>query len=63
MKWRALNAVVELRRTAANAVVLADILIYASSEAEKAAALRLLPNRIRTLQFRAQRALTALEES
>ena len=60
-EWRALNAVVELRRTAADCVVLADALIYAESATDKAAALRMLPRRIRALQFRAARCLTALD--
>ena len=60
-EWRTLNAIVELRRTAADAVTLADTIIYSATESEKAAALRMLPNRIRALQFRAARCLTALE--
>ena len=51
----------ELRRTAANVVMLADTIIYSTTESEKAAALRMLPNRIRALQFRAARCLTALD--
>jgi hypothetical protein len=61
-EWQALNAVVELRRTAADCVVLADTIIYAESEAAKADALRMLPRRVRALMFRATRCLTALEE-
>jgi hypothetical protein len=61
-EWQALNAVVELRRTAADCVVLADTIIYAESDAAKAAALRMLPGKIRQLRFRAARCLTALEE-
>jgi hypothetical protein len=60
-EWRTLNAIVELRRTAADVVTLADTIIYATTESEKAHALRMLPSRIRTLRFRAARALTALE--
>jgi hypothetical protein len=59
--WRPLSAIVELRRTAANVVMLADTIIYSTTESEKAAALRMLPNRIRALQFRAARCLTALD--
>jgi hypothetical protein len=59
--WRTLSAIVELRRTAANVVMLADTIIYSTTESEKAAALRMLPNRIRALQFRAARCLTALD--
>jgi hypothetical protein len=61
-QWRALNAIVELRRLAADVVNLADIAIYAQKDGEKAVAIRLLPGKIRQLQFRAQRAMTALEE-
>jgi hypothetical protein len=61
-QWRALNAIVELRRTAADLIAVADIAIYAQKEGEKAVGIRLLPDRIRKVQFRAQRALTALEE-
>jgi hypothetical protein len=60
-QWRTLNVIVELRRTAVDAVAPGDLVVYATTESEKATALRLLPNRIRTLQFRAARALTALE--
>jgi hypothetical protein len=59
--WGTLNAVVELRRTAADVVTLCDVIVFAETESEKAHALRLLPARIRRLQFRATRALTALE--
>ena len=59
--WRTLNAIVELRRTAADAATLCDVVIFGETESEKAHALRLLPARIRRLQFRAQRALTKLE--
>jgi len=61
-QWRALNAIVELRRLAADVMNLADIAIYAQKDGEKAAAIRMLPGTIRQLQFRAQRAMTALEE-
>jgi hypothetical protein len=61
-QWRALNAIVELRRAAADVVAICDMAIYSGKEGEKAVALRLLPDRIRTLRFRAQRAITALEE-
>jgi hypothetical protein len=61
-QWRALNAIVELRRLAADVVNLADMAIYAQKDGEKAVAIRMLPGKIRQLQFRAQRALTALEE-
>jgi hypothetical protein len=60
-EWRTLNAVVELRRTAADVVTLCDVIVFAETETEKVAALRMLPTRIRRLQFRAGRALTALE--
>jgi hypothetical protein len=61
-EWRALNAIVELRRVAADLIVVADIAVYAQKEGEKTVAIRMLPDRIRKLQFRASRALTALEE-
>jgi hypothetical protein len=62
-QWRALNAIVELRRVAADVVTIADLAIYSGKDGEKAVAIRMLPGKIRQLQFRAQRALTALEES
>jgi hypothetical protein len=61
-QWRALNAIVELRRVAADLIAVADIAIYAEKPGEKAVAVRALPDRIRKVQFRAQRCLTALEE-
>jgi hypothetical protein len=60
--WRVLNSIVELRKQAADVVAICDMAIYSGKEGEKAVALRLLPDRIRTLRFRAQRAITALEE-
>ena len=62
-QWRALNAIVELRRLAADVITVADLAIYSGKEGEKAAAMRMLPGKIRQLQFRANRALTALEEA
>jgi hypothetical protein len=62
MTSRQLNAVVNVRKAAADLVVIADAIIYAESEAAKAAALRTLERRVRTLMFRASRCLTALEE-
>jgi hypothetical protein len=59
-EWRVLNAIVDLRKQAADVVTICDLIVY--SEKDKAAALRLLPDRIRTLRFRANRCLTALEE-
>jgi hypothetical protein len=59
--WQALNAIVELRRVAADLVAVADIAVYAQKPGEQAAAIRMLPDRIRKVQFRAQRAITALE--
>jgi hypothetical protein len=60
-KYRTLNAVMEVRRTAADVVTFCDLIIF-GSEAEADVALRQLPNRLRSLQFRTQRALTALSE-
>jgi hypothetical protein len=60
-RWRALKAIVEVRKTAADVVALADLVIY-GNDTKVATAMRLLPARIRALQFRATRALTALEE-
>jgi hypothetical protein len=57
---RTLTAIVDLRKQAADVITICDLIVY--SEKDKAAALRLLPDRIRTLRFRAARALTALEE-
>jgi hypothetical protein len=62
-QWRALNAIVELRRLAADVVTIADLAIYSGKDGEKAVAMRMLPGKIRQLQFRASRALTALEEA
>jgi hypothetical protein len=59
-RYRTLDAITNLRRTCADVTTLADLIIF-GSESESDAAMRLLPNRIRTLQFRAQRAQTALE--
>jgi hypothetical protein len=61
-QWRALNSIVDLRRAAADVVAICDMAVYSGKEGEKAVALHLLPARIRTLRFRANRALTALEE-
>jgi hypothetical protein len=58
-QWRALNAVMELRRKAADVVLAADMAIY--GQEGTAEALRRLPDLVRSLQFRASRALTALE--
>jgi hypothetical protein len=60
-QWRALNAIAELRRLAADVVAIADIAIYSGKDGEKAVAMRMLPGKIRTLKFRADRALAALE--
>jgi hypothetical protein len=60
-RWRLLDAITNVRRTAADVVALADLAIY-GSDAEAEVALEKLPARVRALQFRAQRALTALEE-
>ena len=60
-EWRTVTAIVVLRRTAADAVTIADVIVYAESEAAKAAAMRMLPRRIRALQLRAARCLTALD--
>jgi hypothetical protein len=62
-EWRVLNSLVELRKQAADVVAICDMVVYSEKEGEKAVALRLLPDRIRTLRFRANRALTALEEN
>jgi hypothetical protein len=56
--WQTLNAIMELRRTAADVVTLADIVIF---DTDGTVALRQLPRRIRTLQTRARRALEVLE--
>jgi hypothetical protein len=60
-RYRTLTAIVELRRRAADTVALCDLCIY-GSESEARIAQSALPNRLRSLQFRVQRALTALEE-
>jgi hypothetical protein len=59
-RFPTMSAITELRRTAADVVALCDVIIL-STDAQAAAAMHLLPNRLRTLQFRAQRCLTALE--
>jgi hypothetical protein len=59
---RILNAIVDLRKQAADVVAFCDLIIYSGKDGEKAVAMRLLPDRIRTLRFRANRALTALGE-
>jgi hypothetical protein len=61
VRFRALNAIVELRKTAAEVVVFADAAIY-GNDTVIAEAMRRLPSRVRLLELRAQRALTALEE-
>jgi hypothetical protein len=54
------NAVTDLRRAAAVTAELCDVILL-GTDAQAAVALRALPSRIRTLRFRAQRTLTALE--
>ena len=61
MPKRALNAIVDMRQACANVAEICDQIIYAKSEAVKGAALHSLPRRVRTLRFRANRLLTALE--
>jgi hypothetical protein len=59
-QWRALSAIVEVRRRAADVVLLADLIVYGhGSEVE--VAMRDLPDRLRSLQFRTLRCLAALE--
>jgi hypothetical protein len=60
-RWRLLDAITNVRRTAADVVTLCDLVIY-GTDAEAEVALEKLPARVRALQFRAQRCLTALEE-
>jgi hypothetical protein len=60
-RYRTLNAITEVRRAAADMMILADLVIY-GSPGEADVAMRQLPNRLRSLRFRTQRALTALEE-
>jgi hypothetical protein len=43
-------------------VSLSDVVIFRETESEKTTALRILPTRIRRLQYRAARALRALTE-
>jgi hypothetical protein len=57
---RTLTAMTDLRRTAAAVVELCDVMIL-GSEGDATQAMRALPSRVRALQFRAARALTALE--
>ena len=61
MRFRALNAIVELRKTAAEVVVFADAAIY-GNDTVIAEAMRRLPSRVRLLELRVQRAFTALED-
>jgi hypothetical protein len=58
--FSALQAIADLRRTAAAVVALCDVVLYAQ-EGEAARAVRVLPARVRALMFRARRVLTALE--
>lgn len=60
MKFRTLNAIVELRKAAADVMVFADAAIY-GNDAAIAEAMSRLPNRVRLLELRAQRVLKALE--
>jgi hypothetical protein len=57
---RAMTAIADLRRTAADTVAVCDTIIL-GHEGEADAAVRALPRRARALIFRAQRCLTALE--
>jgi hypothetical protein len=57
--WQRLDAVVNVRKTAADVVTLADLAIYGSA-GQQEDAFRRLPERLRTLQRRVQRCLDAL---
>jgi hypothetical protein len=56
-----MNAVVELRKSCADLIAVADIFVF-NSPGEAEAALSLLPRRVQMLKVRVDRALTALEE-
>jgi hypothetical protein len=58
--WQRLDAVVNVRKTAADVVALADLAIY-GAVGQQGDAFRRLPERLRALQRRAQRCLDALE--
>jgi hypothetical protein len=58
---RTINSVVELRKSCADLIAVADIFVF-GSQGEADAALSLLPRRVRLLKVRVERVLTALEE-
>jgi hypothetical protein len=59
-QWRILNAITNCRRTAKDVIDLSDLAIY-GTPAQQDDVLRRLPERLRALQSRAARLLTALE--
>jgi hypothetical protein len=60
-RYRVMSAITEVRRAAKDVVDLSDLVVFGSG-LEADVALRQLPNRLRSLAFRTQRAITALEE-
>jgi hypothetical protein len=58
-EWRLLNAVTDVRKTAADVVTLCDLIIY-GNQGQVRIAQRRLPARLRQLSVRAQRTLAAL---
>jgi hypothetical protein len=59
-QWGVLSAVINLRRLAKDVVDLSDLVVY-GTPLEREVALRLLPSKIRAMQFRSARLLTALD--
>jgi hypothetical protein len=57
---RTINSVVELRKSCADLIAVADSFVF-GSQGEADAALSLLPRRVRLLKVRVDRALAALE--
>jgi hypothetical protein len=60
-QWRTLNAITNLRRTAADVTELCDLVIY-GSDSESVVAQRFLVTRMKLLAIRLQRAQAALGE-
>ena len=58
-QWRLLNAVTDVRKTAADVITLCDLTIY-GTPSQASAAQRLLPTRLRQLAVRVRRTLAEL---
>jgi hypothetical protein len=59
-QWRLLNAVADVRKTAADVTTLCDLIVY-GNPGQARAAQRLLPAKLRQLAVRCTRTLAALD--